>query len=1113
MQNKNINVKNIQSHYGSPKLAQAAYSSLAILFVVFFAVWWFQPGHIPTNFIGTSSRVIDYFLFALVSYIIWQPISMDILTWAISSHIKDVRNQKPVPGSRVAFITTIVPSSESLDLLHKCLPSMVNASYEHDTWLLDEGNNSEVKEICRKYGVFHFTRKGVNEFNTTKGKFTRTKGGNHNSWYEVHGDKYDFVAQIDTDFVPKRTFLTRTLGYFRDPKVAFVGTPQVYGNINTSIIAKGAAEQLYTFYGSVLKGLSSMNMTLLIGANHVIRVKALKKVNHYTAHITEDLITGMKLHSRGWKSVYLSEPLAVGEGPSTWESYFSQQMRWAYGCMDIFFSHSFGLFKKMGLRKAIYYFFLQQHYFTGIAMVLSILLLSLYFFAGLRAADVDLYRFFIFYSVTLLVCWLMSIYLQRYDVFRKNEGELLLAGKVISIAAWPVWVIAFISILIGKRLSYKVTPKGEGDTRVRKSFGIFIPHIFLGSITVIGLISSFYTGRQNSGMIFWAITSGLLMFSVPFAQEIYDFIKGMQRKIVRIMRASFLFFKKIDKKISFKIFSEKKGGSIYGESGSSQGVIFDLLFLVIIVGLSFSYYVGGIGFYSDDWSFLGNFSVTHDQSLLGLFQSATTPNTFMRPVQNLYEAFLYWFFGIQPLGYQLVNVFTFMVIAGLFYIVLRQLKLPRIIALTIPLVYILLPNYSTDRFWFAVHQANLSMVFYLFSLLAALKAVSVLTIRKTMWKGLSIGALVLSILSYEVVVPLFILNILILWNPFNKFQHLQKGLKSSNAVFITAIVISLLYTLLFKALTTQRLSEGISIQYIINTIVSAFNVNYGFWVINFPRVWGEILSRYSDPFLLAFCAAFYMIVFLYLYMVVSRSKSLFPELSWMRNLTFFSFFIFILGYFIFFTNNQVGFSPTGIENRVAIGAAIGVAMTIIGLVGWVSRIFLSDKYSRVFFSIIIAIVCTGSFLTVNTIASFWVEANNKSQIVLKDIHEQFPLVARKTTIIVDGVCPYVGPAPVFEADWDLKGALQTYYLDSTLRADIVTPRLRVNEKGLSTTIYTFTTTYPYKNLYIYNYKNKQIFQIENSGQAYDYFSKYNSDYNNGCPNAEAGNGVSIFNES
>ena len=91
---------------------------------------------------------------------------------------------------------------------------MVNAEYPHDTWLLDEGDSPEVKEICRQYGVMHFSRHGRSEFNTPVGKFTRTKGGNHNSWYEVYGNDYDIVAQIDTDFVPKKNFLTDTLGYF-----------------------------------------------------------------------------------------------------------------------------------------------------------------------------------------------------------------------------------------------------------------------------------------------------------------------------------------------------------------------------------------------------------------------------------------------------------------------------------------------------------------------------------------------------------------------------------------------------------------------------------------------------------------------------------------------------------------------------------------------------------------------------------------------------------------------------------------------------------------------------------------------------------------------------------
>ncbi|HVZ67507.1 MAG TPA: glycosyltransferase [Patescibacteria group bacterium] len=1109
---KTLNRKNLQNpeFYGLPKYTQFFYTLLSLIFVFGFALWWFQPNHIPFNFAG-ELRFIDILLFLTVSYIIWQPITMDILTWAISSNIKDIRHQKPTAGSKVAFITTIVPASESLDLLHKCLPAMVDASYPHDTWLLDEGDSAEVKEICRKYGVHYFTRHGREEFNTPNGKFTKTKGGNHNSWYEVYGDNYDFVAQIDTDFVPKKTFLTKTLGYFRDPKVAFVGTPQIYGNTDESIIARGAAEQLYTFYGSVLKGLSSMKMTLLIGANHIIRVAALRNVNHYSAHITEDLITGMKLHANGWESVYISEPLAVGEGPSTWEAYFSQQMRWAYGCMDIFFHHSPKLFKRMGLRRTVYYFFLQQHYFTGLAMALSIILISLYFFLGLRAANVDLYKFFGLYSVTLIICWLMSVFLQRFNVYRKSEGEMLVAGKLISIAAWPVWFLAFISLVTGKKLSYKVTPKGENDAKPKRSFKIFIPHITLGLITLAGLLYSIFIGRQNIGMVFWASVSIILMFSVPFTQEIDDFTKKAQKIMVRVGFKLYKIIRKIDSKLTPELFksSEENDVKRVKKIAPRKRYLNDYVFLTLVVIISSVLYINKISFYSDDWSFLGNFSLSQNHSLLGLFQTATTPNTLMRPVQNFYEALLYWSFGTSPLGYQLVNLGIFIGIVVFFYTVLRQLKVPRLLSVAIPLVYVLLPNYSTDRFWFAVHQANLSVLFYFISLFAALKSVSRFTLRKSLWKVISIVALLLSVLSYEVVIPLFVINLFILWNPYNLFLRIVYGKRRSNMVFISVISIFLLYTLVFKALTTRRLTGGIDINYILHVLGSAIHVNYGSWFINLPYIWGEIISAHTDPILLALTGIMYVFIFYHLYSLASDPDFKFPTISAMKTLTLSSFVIFFLGYAIFFTNNQVGFSPTGVENRVAIAAAIGVAMTFVGLSGWLSKIFLPEKAAKVMFCIILSLICAGSFLTVNTIASFWADAGSKSTKVLADIHKEFPTVNNKSTILLDGVCPYVGPAPVFEADWDLKGALETYYL-KPLNADIVTPRLKVKDNSITTTIYTFTTSYPYKNMYIYNYKTKQIFKINDADDAHAYFNTYNNDLNNGCPNAEAGKGVAIF---
>ena len=1097
---------NLFRKFSRPKYIQAIYSAIALTSVALFALWWFDPLHVPDNFTGPA-KIIDIILFILVSYVIWHPIIMDVLTWAVSSHIKDIRNQKPVPGLKVAFITTIVPANESLDLLHKCLPAMRRATYKHDTWLLDEDNHPEVKKICQQYGVWHFSRNGKSQFNTRTGKYTRTKGGNHNSWYDTYGNYYDIVAQIDTDFVPKKTFLTKTLGYFRDPDVAFVGTPQIYGNTKNSLIAKGADQQQYTFYGSILRGLSGMGMNLLIGANHVIRVAALKGIGHYKAHITEDLPTGMKLHASGWKSVYLPYPLATGEGPFTWEAYFNQQMRWAYGCIDIFFHYTPKLFKKLGFRRAIYYFFLEQHYFSGIAMAASTFLLGLYFTFGLRAADIDLVKFFIFYSSELLICWLMSVWLQRFNVFPKKEGELLLAGKIISIAAWPVWFLAFLSVLTGKRLDYKVTPKGIKGRTGAPSPVLFIPHFFFGAIAILGLLSSFITHRQNPAMLFWASSSAFLMLTVPFSRVIAQYSSRTRIGTVNLLRKIYRFEIKHTPEY-LKHGTHLSVFPLYNTSPVRE-IISDCIFLCGIVFASLFLYIRKIGFYSDDWSFLGNFTLSADKSLLGLFRIATTPNTSMRPLQNLYDAVLFMFFGTQPLGYQLVNALVLLSITLLFYFVLRQLRIPRIIALTVPLVYSLLPNYSTDRFWFAAFQANLSMLFFFISFYAGLRALSLATVRTTIWKILSIFSLLLSALSYEVALPLAFLNMIIFWNPLGKFRK-SRNASQKPVIFIVLTFITLIYIFVFKALTTTRLGKVNYPGDVTHIIDSVFRTNYGALGLNLPYIWGAILSLYSNPAVIMAAFILYVIIFIYLHSVISRPQSYFPSNLWMRSLTFFSFIIFLLGYAIFFTNNKVGFSPTGVDNRVAIAAAIGIAFTIVGGIGWVCRFIPSDKLSKWSFCTLISIMCTGGFLIINTLASFWVDAYQQGQVILSDIRQQFPVIPKGSTLILDNVCPYVGPGIVFESQWDLKGALQTIYRDPEIHADIVTPRLKITGQGINTQIYTFPARYSYKNLFIYNFKTKTTHPITNAASARSYFQKYNPDRNNGCPAASAGNGVSIF---
>jgi cellulose synthase (UDP-forming) len=515
-------------------------AAFAWLSLIGFVGWWVQPGHVPANFHGLA-RGLDVLVFVVLTATFTHRLFMDGLTWILASRIRrEELPPAPALGLRVAFITAFVPASEPLDMLRKTLLAMRAAEDPHDTWVLDEGGDDAVRELCASLRVKYFSRHGIRRYNVIVGPFARkTKGGNHNAWYDAHGDDYDIVAQLDADFRPNPNFLTRTLGYFNDPQVAFVGTPQVYGNTRKSFVARGAAQQLFSFYGPLMRGLGANEAANMIGANHIVRVAALRDIGSYAGHLTEDLLTGMRLHARGWKSRYVPTPLAVGEGPETWAAYFNQQTRWAFGCMDILRVHSRKLVKSMNRRNAITYVALQQHYFSGLAAALGVVLTSLYFTTGMAPANVPLKLMVVWATPLIVARFVMARWLQRFNPAPTRDRGLLLAGRYLSIVTWPIYFLAFVGVFRQRRMSFKVTPKGGNQTAPLHP-SVAVPHIIAGGITLADLAVGLSLHRLSLPMVAWASANSLFMLS--FAGWV--FLASSQSRFARLRRVQFMRFRR-----------------------------------------------------------------------------------------------------------------------------------------------------------------------------------------------------------------------------------------------------------------------------------------------------------------------------------------------------------------------------------------------------------------------------------------------------------------------------------------------------------------------------------------------------------------------------------------
>jgi cellulose synthase (UDP-forming) len=486
-----------------------------LVLVARFAVFWFGPGRLPDD-LGGRLWPVNVLLFAALTFVVWHRLLMEVATWLVCSRIEPPHAMaEPPAGLRVAFVTTFVPGSEPLDMLARTLTSMIAAEYPHNTWVLDEGDDPGVRGLCERLGARHFSRRGQARFNTDGGRFAaRTKGGNHNAWYAEHGSGYDIVAQVDADFLVRADFLTQTLGHFRDPRVAFVGTPQIYGNTDR-LIARGAAEQTYLFYGPVMRSLSRRRMALLIGANHVLRVSALAEVGWYNAHLTEDLATGKRFHAGRWKSVYVPEPLAVGEGPQTWAAYFSQQYRWAFGCLNIFFTQSPRLNLRMRASHACYYFLIEQFYLSGLRMVVAIALLMLYFTLGWKPADLELRELLVWYAPLLAWGQIMIIGLQRFNVRPRQEGGPLWAGRLVQVAAIPVYFLALLGVIRNKRMAFKTTPKGPGQFARDEILMAFRPHLALSAVIVAGMAAGVLLRHTVLVFYLWGAATSVLLCAIP----------------------------------------------------------------------------------------------------------------------------------------------------------------------------------------------------------------------------------------------------------------------------------------------------------------------------------------------------------------------------------------------------------------------------------------------------------------------------------------------------------------------------------------------------------------------------------------------------------------------
>ncbi|MGK4580964.1 glycosyltransferase family 2 protein [Kitasatospora sp. HPMI-4] len=489
-------------------------------------VWLLLPGHWPVRPGETHLwlLVADKAMITIIAVI-----EAFRLVNVVSNAHATLVARDPVPvtpeaGTRVAFLTTCVPGKEPPEMVRATLTAALDVRHDgpYDVWLLDEGDDPAMRRLCAELGVHHFSRHGIGRWNRPKGRFReRTKHGNYNSWLDAHGEDYDYWVSVDTDHVPLPDFCERMLGYFRDPDVAFVVGPQVYGNYGTSpsAVTRFSESQQFLFHALIQRAGNRYGTPMFVGTNNAVRIRALLSVGGLHDSITEDMATGLELHRRRnpdtgarWKSVYTPDVLAVGEGPSSWTDFFSQQLRWSRGTYETILTQYWRAAWRLSPGRLLNYTLMVCFYpMAALTWLLGGVSSVLYLGFGASGVHVSSEIWMMLYSDAAALQVLLYTWNRKHNVSpHEPAGSSGVAGMVMSALCGPVYAAALLQAALRRRSRFVVTPKGDSASPDR--LAAFRLHLFWVLVFGGSVAASFVTGHDHVAMRAWACIA--LFFSL-----------------------------------------------------------------------------------------------------------------------------------------------------------------------------------------------------------------------------------------------------------------------------------------------------------------------------------------------------------------------------------------------------------------------------------------------------------------------------------------------------------------------------------------------------------------------------------------------------------------------
>lgn len=372
------------------------------------------------------------------------------------------------------LITTI---NEGIDILYRGVVGALNVNYpKKKVYVLDDGNRPEVKELCNQLGCKYITRESCEH----------AKAGNLNNALKYTDG--ELVAIFDADYIPTYDFLNDTVGFFINEKdVAYVQTPQHFFTPDpfqrNLLVERTVTNEQDLFYHVIQPGNNYWHSAFFAGSSAIFRRTALDAIGGFAIEtITEDTHTGIRLHSKKYKSYYYGKMISAGLAQESFHDYLNQRLRWGRGMFQILRYDNPLFVKGLKLPQRLCYFAGIYYFFNGLPRLIFLAAPLCFLIVGLKPIDAGIIEMIIYYAPSFIITIL------SFSIITNGVRQTFWSEVYESATALFLFITTTTAMVSPSRARFRVTPKGTISSETTFDWNIVTPQLVLGSLTFIGLV-------------------------------------------------------------------------------------------------------------------------------------------------------------------------------------------------------------------------------------------------------------------------------------------------------------------------------------------------------------------------------------------------------------------------------------------------------------------------------------------------------------------------------------------------------------------------------------------------------------------------------------------------